>query len=618
LSWVLWTFVLAWSAIDGGRYASLGMKRLAVLTARDVVFERLPWLVAGVPIVVALFWLARRPRGLATLVTLVPFLAIFAARFEPINGALRPLVPERARRALVLLAIVIAAALFSQAIASIAGRSPRVRRFFERVSGALDSGAGALSRQPAVRLAFPAHLVGWTLSAVAFVTAAPVLFSRVSRENPSFVVILVDTLRADHMQPYGYSRRTTPHVLAWSERGNVFEEAVAQASWTKPSVASLFTSLMPSVHNTGSGVAGRREVAEGVLSTVPAPEGALLTGGTLPAGLVTVAEILREHGYRTAGFVANSLVSKRDGYGQGFEIYETLDDRRITESARRYLAEHRDAPFFLYLHYMAPHAPYDPPKEFDVFGAGSGLVDIFSSATKDSVNFTGKRVLAPEEVAGLVNQYDGEILFADSQIAHVLDAIDGMGGPARTIVALTSDHGEEFLDHGMVWHESIHLYEELTRIPLIVRMPHQTEGARIADPVMHIDLAPTFLALAGIEPPAAMQGRSLAPLLRGEPLQARPAYSETVDWGEKQAIWRGREKMIFDREEPRIELFRLDDDPGERQDLANAAPDLRAALLDSLNHARDRNGRHLSRLGVSAVELEPEQLERLRSLGYIQ
>jgi arylsulfatase A-like enzyme len=613
----VWTGWSALRAIAAERYGAIGFDHLSTLTVRDTVAERLPWLIAGVPILTALWWLARRPRGLASLVTLVPFLLVLLLRFDAINEALKSIVARREARGLVLVTIVCAGALLSLGIAGLFGRFVRSRRSFETGAAFLGALGSWAARVPGLGRLF--HPVSGVLVWVAALAALVVpSLTAPTPSGPSFVIILVDTLRADHTTPYGYHRPTTPRLEAWSQQASVFEAAVAQASWTKPSLASIFTSLMPSVHCTGSGISGRRSVVGTDVVTVPAPANAPITGGTLPRGLVTMAEVFRQHGYRTAGFVANSLVSKRDGYGQGFEVYETLDDRRITEAAKRWLVENAGKPSFLYLHYMAPHAPYDPPKAFDVFGPGSGLVDIFNSATKDSINFTNTRNLGPDEVAWLINQYDGEILYADSQLGQIFDTITPLERSGRFVVAVTADHGEEFLDHGMVWHESIHLYQELTRIPFVVRLPDQEAGVRLSDPVMHIDLAPTLLELADLPVPETMQGRSLVPFLRGEKPAPRGAYAETVDWGEKQAVWLDHVKMICDREDPGLELFRLDEDPAEQHDLSGTLADLRAALLDSLNEVSDRNARILSRVGVEASGLHPEQIERLRSLGYIQ
>jgi len=453
---------------------------------------------------------------------------------------------------------------------------------------------------------------------VLLVLLAPLTVRPPRPTGPSVVVILVDTLRADHLGLYGYPRDTSPNLDRWAAGATVFETAVAQASWTKPSVASLFTSLVPSVHATGSGTHVRREVTDGTLTMVPAPDDAPATSGHLPRGLLTVAEVFREAGYRTIGLVANSLVAAEDGYGQGFESYRTLGDQEVTGEAGRFLSEGPSRPFFLYLHYMAPHAPYDPAPAHDLFTNGDVPIDIHGSATKDSINFTRTLTLSPAEVRSLVNQYDGEIHQADAEVAAVLDAMSTAGLQDETVVVLTADHGEEFMDHGMVWHESIHLYQELTWVPLVMAVPGDGRLARVDTPVMQIDIGPTLLDLAGIAPPDVMQGRSMVPLLRGEPMPPRAAFAEGLDWGHVAAVWADPRKLIFDRENRRLEVYDFRTDPGERLDLLSTDPTARLALLDSLTHYDARSRERAGRLVRSAGKLSTEQMEKLRSLGYIQ
>jgi arylsulfatase A-like enzyme len=183
---------------------------------------------------------------------------------------------------------------------------------------------------------------------------------------------------------------------------------------------------------------------------------------------------------------------------------------------------------------------------------------------------------------------------------------------------LTADHGEEFLDHGMVWHESIHLYQELTRVPLVMALPESDQVTRVETPVMQIDVGPTLLDLAGIPTPDVMQGRSIAPLVRGETLPPRAAFSEGLDWGHVAAVWNEPRKLIFDREASRLEVYDFRSDPSERQDLLIDDPGARGALLDSLTHYDARNRERAGRLVRSSGTLSAEQMEKLRSLGYIQ
>jgi len=226
-------------------------------------------------------------------------------------------------------------------------------------------------------------------------------------------------------------------------------------------------------------------------------------------------------------------------------------------------------------------------------------------------------VPTPTDIQEMVDQYDGEIAFADELIESIFSTLDE-AGLGDAFVVFTADHGDAFMDHGMVWHESIHLYEELTRVPFIIRAGREGVPARVPSPVMHLDVAPTLLDLAEIDAPAEMQGRSLAPLLAGDTLPHMAAYSETIDWGVRQAVWSGAHKLVVDREIAGLELYDLSTDPRERADLSLVETDVRAALLDSANVRRDGDDARRSLVDVELDALTDEQLERLRSLGYVQ
>jgi arylsulfatase A-like enzyme len=373
--------------------------------------------------------------------------------------------------------------------------------------------------------------------------------------------------------------------------------------------------MYPSVHRAGSGTHERRSVRDGTLSMVSAPADAPRTTAILSPGIVTVAEVFRNAGYRTLGLVANNLIGADDGYGQGFERYENFDDRAIAGRAIAWLEEHVDEPVLVYLHFMAPHAPYDPPREYDLFTDDTPHLDIHHTASKDSINFTRTRTLNARDVEVLINQYDGEVRFADHTVGRVLAALDDSRRRDDTLVMLTSDHGEEFMEHGMVWHEPTRFYQALTRVPLIVEAPG-VAPTRVAETVMSIDIAPTALDYAGLAAPEAMQGRSFLPV--GTPRAPRAAFTEGLDWGLGHAVWRGSDKLHYDREVPALELYDLSTDPGERADLSEVAVDRRAALLDSLEYRWRANGARRNSMGAVSGEVTDDQLERLKSLGYVQ
>jgi len=603
--------------IQAQRYLVEGYTTLASFVARDCAIGAAPILIAGIPVVVAVLRLARRPASLARLISTVPLFIVGALITPSLNIALRSGGLSRMPRAALLVGLFVVLGLVGLALGHVLGRG-RPARLFEALAGVFDSVATSLRSLPFVR-----HIAHQAFVALAVVLcAAAVVLPGLMRPSPptdqSFVVILLDTLRADHLGCYGYERLTSPSIDHLADRSIFFENGIAQASWTKPSVASLFTSLFPSVHITGSGKLERRVVRGETLEMSAPPEGAPRTTGSLSPGLVTIAELFRENGYRTAGFIGNGLVSARDGYGQGFEIYNVLGDRAITAQAKRWIASHRDEPFFLYLHYMTPHAPYTPPERFNRFATEAPRLNIHNTATKDSINFTRTLELSDEELGLLIDLYDGEILTVDDMVGQVMGALDAAGLSENTVVFLTADHGEEFMDHGMVWHESIHLYRELVRVPFILFVPECGEARRVASPVMHVDVAPTLLDLAVLEIPGELQGRSLASICEAEPLDSRAAYVEALDWGDLSTVLCDSKKLIYDREAQTVELYDIESDPGETRDISADDPDTRRALLDSLQLFDERNLARSGEVGAAWTPIDADQEERLRSLGYMQ
>ena len=370
----------------------------------------------------------------------------------------------------------------------------------------------------------------------------------------------------------------------------MFERAISQAPSTLPAHRALFQSRWAS-------------------RTVPdAP---------------VLAELLAAAGYRTAAFTGGGNVSARFGFGRGFEIYEE-DRGGLSVSLPRafdWLAAVEGAPFLLFLHTYDVHLPYDPPAPFDTwFGeAYEGPVD--GPASREilrrqrglgGADAEDAPPLAPADRERLVALYDGGIRYVDEQVGRLLEGLDALGLTARTTLVLYSDHGEEFLDHGS-WIHSHTVFDELVRVPLIWRGPG-VAPRRIDAQVRLIDVAPTLLELAEVPAPAGFAGRSLRPLLAGEPDAPRPAVSEMgrlasfSDWP-----W----KLI--RGGPAARLFDLSRDPAERRDLGPQEPERAAELEAALAGAL---GSPDAVRRVEAVEgggeaLDPELRERLRELGYL-
>jgi arylsulfatase A-like enzyme len=424
-----------------------------------------------------------------------------------------------------------------------------------------------------------ANLVAW--GPVALSSAA----GGAGAVRPNVLVILVDTLRRDRLTPYGYRRETSPEIARrLAGAGTVMEDAYSQAPWTLPSVVSMMTGRYP-----------------GELL------GADMTGYGIPAGVLTTAERLGRAGYETAGFLANPTLHVGAGFERGFRtFYAPPADvewlRRHADDLNRHALpwiaayQDQDRPFFLYLHYIDPHDPYDNP---EVVGNRSPFEGEYRGPVAgDWVHgiYAGKLVLSDpaRDIAHLSALYDSEVHYVDRAIGQVLAGLR----PevlANTLVVLTADHGEELFDHGG-WKHGQTLYEEQIHVPLIWRWDgHIPAGRRLAGTVRLLDVAPTLAAAAGAAPDPGWEGVDLLPALTGAaPLAERPAFAEGLAGGPlRAAAVLGRLKLIvFNRQEPfapsdelqahlwrqdlgrmaRVELYDLAHDPGERHDLA-ADPD---------------------------------------------
>jgi arylsulfatase len=443
--------------------------------------------------------------------------------------------------------------------------------------------------------------------------------------RPDIVLVTIDTLRADRLGCYGYARPTSPHIDRLAARGMVFEQARATVPRTTQSVASILTGRYPKGHG-----------ARGLFSV-------------LPAANVTLAEILQEHGYATAAFVSNMFLRPGRGFEQGFGVYDNPPSRwegnsapAVTAAALAWIRSLPPGrPWFLWVHYLDPHWTYRPPAEVERAFAPPPrrpftLYDDVERRriTKGQVIFENR--LAADEVAYVRGLYDGEIAATDAALAPLLGAAAGAGA----IVVLTSDHGESLGEHDYHFAHGEYLYEPGLRIPLIVVHPGRVPpGARSAGMVLTVDVAPTILALAGIRGMQAVDGRPI--LVRRGDDPAVPAPGRELVYAESDfqlihpenrryhlpgpagrwtAVSDGRLKMIH---VPRaggeiVEVYDLRADPGETRNLEAGGidPRDRARLLRALRNFADYDA------GAGAVlppldRIDPEERDRLRSLGYI-
>jgi arylsulfatase A-like enzyme len=452
-----------------------------------------------------------------------------------------------------------------------------------------------------------------TLLVVALCAAAAGAFVwlRPARVKPqiSFLVIVVDSMRADHLPSYGYPRPTAPRIDRLGHDGLVFENAFAQAPWTKPSVASLFTSTYMSVHR----VVYSKQVIDGQERT-----------DVLNPKFLTLAEALKSGGFATAGFGMKIHLQPQFGFDQGFDAYN-MHARRAEKVNHRALEWLRGADpdrFFMYLHYNDPHYPYEPRPGYARFGSTSARVQIDGPAK--TAFREGRLKLSPQDIRQLEDLYDGEILYTDQYIGELIDAV-GARGYKNLLVVVTADHGEEFLDHGGITHGQS-LYEELVRVPLIVGgsgLPPAARGGRPPAHVELIDIMPTLLQIAGLPEPPGLQGRGLRPILGADnqPGDDEPVFTERrtpADTDFWNAVIYGRWKLIHDPTAGRTTLFDIEADPGETLPLEERNPEVVSSLRARIAAWMERNRILYEKIRPEdSAPLDPETEQRLRSLGYV-
>jgi arylsulfatase A-like enzyme len=453
--------------------------------------------------------------------------------------------------------------------------------FAEEVAGGARPGWHLVRRElPARRgrlaLAVAATQGGSPLPEGVALWGDPTLVAPGRREGRNLVVILVDTLRADALGTYGSREGLTPRIDAFARQGTRFAELFAPASWTLPSVSALSTGLQPQTHGAGQRYGNF------------APTG-------LPGGVRTMAEALRQAGFYTVGVYHNIYVNPAFGLQQGFDEYLSQEERAdvLVDSAlarlRRYAPDRR---FFLYLHLFDPHNPYEPP-ERECREVARRLAPAYHGPLGCKADRRPELPVPPAADRRWHEAlYKGEIAFTDRQVGRFLDGLDALGLGKDTVVALLSDHGEEFWtrydaerargyeangDHGHT------LYQELLHVPGIVREPGR-RPAVVAAPVEMVDLFPTLLHLSGVAPPPS-EGQDLVPLLDGHAAERRPTLIADVllHGPPRWSVQRGPWKLIVPREPGLpLELYDLARDPGETTNVLGERPDEARALGETL------------------------------------
>jgi arylsulfatase A-like enzyme len=446
--------------------------------------------------------------------------------------------------------------------------------------------------------------------------------TRPQRPRPprSIVLIVVDALRPDRLTPYGAPRDTSPRVARLAREGTLFKNAVAQANWTLPSLATIMTGLYPSTHRalyTPRVAQWWDKIGTGAY----APSGAQ----RLDPSRTTLAERLAARGYRTAAVVSGGFCRSEFGFGQGFAEYHNLGSRLgvILPRIKEVLAREPGRPYFLYVHLSDVHDPYAPPPPFDTLWTDPAYRGSQDGSREALARVREGAPFDAQDTAHLLALYDGSMRELDDRLAELLDAV----GP-EAVVVFTADHGEAFGEHGRLQHGG-DAYDEQVRVPLIIRAPGRGAG-RVVEPVVELaDLAPTVLELAGAPAAKGLPGQSLAPLLDGRSWKERPAFIEAVydhQNGEEHpfglAALRTRERKFIRSLVGRPdELYDLAADPGETRNLAAERP-AEAARWGRLVEQRLREARRaaeaLPPVDKSPVQLDPGLVEKLKASGYVR
>lgn len=399
------------------------------------------------------------------------------------------------------------------------------------------------------------------------------------------VIVTIDTTRADHIGCYGKAEASTPNIDALAAEGVLFENAFASVPITLPSHSTIMTGLYPLAH-------GIRD--NGIF--------------VLDDRHTTLAERLRDQGYRTAAAIGSFPLAAKFNLDQGFEVYDDrfnaqyedfrgrrvlprtgifFDERRaahVNEAIFPWLEDHSDEPFFLWLHYFDPHQPLEPPTPYD---------QLF-----------------------LDDPYLGEIAYSDEALGKVMDTLRRLAIDDRTMVIVTSDHGEGRGDHGEDTH-SLLAYGSTLHVPLIIKVPGGRRGGVVAERVGLVDLAPTVLEMLGLKGDPVLQGRSLVPELEGKVRPPAALYAETLSprlshgLGELRVLFDGESKYLHG---PRSELFDLAADPGELHNLVQSDPERAETMKNSLQAFMTA---HAAADPQQVGSVDADTRSRLEALGYL-
>jgi arylsulfatase A-like enzyme len=452
-------------------------------------------------------------------------------------------------------------------------------------------------------------------------------------KKPNILLLTIDTLRADMLHCYGYSTPLTPNIDRLAASGIRFEQAITGGSWTQAAFPVMMTSSHAAMYG---GCLGR------LVPERPSP-----------------IETLAEHGYTTGGFSTNPHLSRATGYNRGFHHFSDLvpteanprlrqikggqrllrnpllhyglrmlgnrmrparlysSAAEVTDSVCDWL-EHVETPFFAWVHYMDMHWPYHREETLthprEIAQAWQDLAIMNGRS-----NFNGNEPITTAQRKHFVGLYEQSLQFLDAQIGRLMCSLEKLGYDSNTIILLLSDHGEEFLDHGRWGHWESNLYDEILRVPLIIRMPGSSGSQVIQRQVRLLDLMPTILDLCGCPPPSDLMGVSLVPLYTHGEYEVEVAISEMRrDPWHRIAVRTEAFKYIWDSKRPdQPDLYDLRADPGEKQNVRDHFPQEVSRFQASVDAHRLQVAATEPAIAVPKLELDEEVASRLRDLGYL-
>lgn len=415
------------------------------------------------------------------------------------------------------------------------------------------------------------------------------------QNGPNVILITIDTLRADRLGSYGHKRDSSPNIDSLAEKGVLFENAYSQSSWTYPSMASMHTSLYP----TQVGITRFQN--------------------RINDKLITISEFLKNNFYNTYAVVSNIVVSEIFGFGQGFDQFEeTYGDygqdatsKITTSTAINFIKKNKDNKFFLWVHYMDPHSHYINHDEFDYGSTYKGRLPSkintkFLNKIKNSLEIT--------DLNYINDLYDEEISYTDKYIGELIESLNKLGIEENTIIILTADHGEEFMERTRFGHGHS-LYQELIRVPLIVYNPLEPKqsGKRVTKNVEVRYIAKTILDITN-SGDNSFDGYNLFDV-------ETENVSYGIVWSElsktKNTVYLDDWKLIADTEKPSFELFNLKEDPYEQTNQFNSdRPDI--AEVKKILIAKLSEHNNLKTAEIKKIRLEEENIKKLKALGYLQ